>query len=187
MAPTSVAVVDILQSIFHESTHSPHWYVPSISGLTSGDIRAIEIIDASRFHANLTGTALAAAAKGRFLRSKIDYLGKLSDAGAQSPRETYLRLMVRDLADWKSQYKIFDVEGIYLTAADLACEETKVALFYDGEHHLQRSQRDYDSEVVQRMRMAGWEPMRITNGQLKYESKLRDRVSHYLNLGRRSR
>lgn len=159
------------------------WWVPDIEGFSFDDIRMIQMIDTARTFCGLTWDDLVVAASGRFLRSELFRLATLSDPGAESPRETFLRLIVRDLAEWQSQRVFYNEYGIKLTAADLACEEFKVALFYDGEHHLRRNQRDHDSEVLQQLRMQGWEVLRFTNKHFLKPQVIRDRVQEMLRRG----
>lgn len=170
----ATAVIDCLVSIFrghHE------WRVPHIAGLAPAEVQAIEILDLVRTKTGLTREDLFAEAASRTCRRRLKRLWKLSVAGVDSPPETHMRLILRDLADWENQTEFFDATGRYLTAADLYDPVSRLALFYDGEHHLQRSQRDYDSEVGQQLLLQGITPVRITAGQIRNPEQLRSLVS----------
>lgn len=170
VAPASLAAVDCLQSLA-KKTHS--WWVPPAPDLTFEQIRSIQVIDSVRRGFRVSFGALSMHARGRFDAERLALLWALSDPGTESPPESSLRLIVRDLADWRSQYEFRDECGIKITVADLADESSKTALFYDGEHHLARSQRDTDSWANQQLQKRGWTPIRITAGQLRNPHSLR--------------
>lgn len=91
-----------------------------------------------------------------------------TDPGAESPPETVLRLAVSDLAPGlRSQVPVWRDNGSLLTAADLGWPDRGVHLFYDGEHHLRRTQRDHDSEVLARLQQDGGRVLRVTAGNLR--------------------
>lgn len=173
----ATATIDCLISLHRGQAN---WWVSRVWRLTLPEVRMIQVVDMVRTWLALELPDLLAAARGRFNQDRIRRLWRLTDPGAQSPQETVLRLIVRDLADWESQYDFLDDFGRRLTTADLADPIRKVALFYDGAHHLQRTQRDYDSDVWQQLRIQGWEIIRITKGQLDQQSELRRRVQHFL-------
>ncbi|MDU0479607.1 hypothetical protein QVA66_10185 [Staphylococcus chromogenes] len=174
----ATATVDCLLSLKRRTVS---WWVPPITGLTHEEVRMIQVLDMVRTHCRTPLAEIIAAARGRFDAGFLSRLLALSDPGADSPQETLLRLIVRDLADWESQVPFHTPNGRLLTAADLASKKHKVTLFYDGEHHLARGQRDYDTEVVQLLRMMGWEPIRITSGQLRNPHLLRQRILKFLS------
>ncbi|MDU0479619.1 hypothetical protein QVA66_10245 [Staphylococcus chromogenes] len=178
VVPVADSVVDAIRAI---ETGSASWWVPNIPGMKWQQIRIIQVIDAARKYASLTWEDLEAAGRKRIRRQLLKEMWAFSDPGADSPPETHLRLAVRDLAEWVSQRVFQRSNGVKLTAADLADEDSKVALFYDGEHHLQRAQRDHDSEVLQQLRMQGWEPVRVTAGQMRNIPELRRRIQHFMD------
>lgn len=169
----AVAAIDCLISL---RSGAASWWVPAVPGLTHKETRMIQVIDMVRTRCGTTLAALRSAAKGRFDADELDKLLQLSDAGAESLQESLLRLIVRDLAEWESQVPFTRENGRKFTAADLASKLHRVALFYDGGHHLDRSQRDHDSDVVQLLHLMGWQAIRITNGQLRRPDELRRRV-----------
>lgn len=103
-----------------------------------------------------------------------------TDPGAESPPETVLRLAVADLAPGlQSQVPVWRDNGSLLTATDLGWHDRGVHLFYDGEHHLKRTQRDHDSEVLAHLQRDGGHVLRVTAGNLRDADSvevLRERV-----------
>ncbi|MDK8626581.1 hypothetical protein QP951_09370, partial [Corynebacterium appendicis] len=51
----------------------------------------------------------------------------------------------------------------YTTTRDLTL---KIGIMYDGEHHLQRKQRDRDSRINVESSLQGWVIIRVTAGTL---------------------
>ena len=100
------------------------------------------------------------------------------DHRADSPRETRLRLIIKDspLPDPEPQVTILDSAGSHIATADLAYRANRVALFYDGESHLDREQRDWDSSVTARLFDEGWLDLRITSGMMNDPATLVRRV-----------
>ncbi|MCB0934379.1 MAG: DUF559 domain-containing protein [Mycobacterium sp.] len=89
----------------------------------------------------------------------------LADAGAQSPKESWLRtvLVEAGLPRPQTQIPIHDEWGKPVAYLDMGWEDLKIAVEYDGDHHrTRRSQYSYDirrSEMVQRR---GWIVIRVT-------------------------
>lgn len=89
---------------------------------------------------------------------------ELVDAGAQSPRESYLRLLLIDagLPRPQTQIPVLDADGIPFAYLDLGWEEYLVAVEYDGDQHRvdqRQFRRDIDRlEMLQRM---GWVVIRV--------------------------
>lgn len=61
----------------------------------------------------------------------------LVDPGAESPRETWLRLLVirNGFPRPQTQIPVYDRYGALVAVLDMGCEEIKVAADYEGEHH----------------------------------------------------
>lgn len=83
----------------------------------------------------------------------------LVDGGAESPRETWLRLLFIDagLPRPTTQIPIFDEYGNLLRRVDMGWEEFKVAAEYDGDQH--RTSRDQyvkDQRVIPLIERRGW-------------------------------
>lgn len=83
----------------------------------------------------------------------------LVDGGAESPRETWLRLLFIDagLPAPTTQFVIYDEMGNYVRRIDMCWEDFKVGAEYDGEQHL-TSRRQYvlDVQVNRVLQRLGW-------------------------------
>jgi hypothetical protein len=89
---------------------------------------------------------------------------ELVDAGAQSPRESYLRLLLNDagLPRPQTQIPVLGVDGIPVAYLDLGWEDYMVAVEYDGDQH--RTDRRQYVKDVQRLEMLeqmGWIVVRV--------------------------
>ena len=159
------------------------WWVNKIPDLTFREVRAIQFLDAMQFHTSLNTDSLLENAHGIFDRRTLRRLIRLSDAGAESPPETILRLIAAPLRPGlTTQIPIFTTGCLrkLLTVVDAGWKDIRVGLFYDGEHHLHRNQRDYDSEVWATMRELGWECLRVTQGMLGQPKRLQQRIEAIL-------
>lgn len=91
----------------------------------------------------------------------------LVDAGAQSPKETWLRLVLVDAGLPKPTTQIMVHDGDYIALAylDMGWEEFKVAAEYDGDHH--RSDRRQYAKDIGRAELVsdlGWSVVRVIAG-----------------------
>lgn len=91
----------------------------------------------------------------------------LADGGAQSPRETWLRLLIvsAGLPPPQTQIPVRDAHGTAIAYLDMGWEEIKVAVEYDGEQH--RNQRDQYVWDIRRREIldgAGWIVVRVVAG-----------------------
>ncbi|OBI51967.1 hypothetical protein [Mycobacterium sp. E787] len=88
----------------------------------------------------------------------------LVDAGAQSPRETWLRLVVIEAGYPPPQIQI-PVHGEYgelVAVVDLGWEDRKIALEYEGDHHrTDRRQLRRDIERYEALDTTGWITVRV--------------------------
>lgn len=88
----------------------------------------------------------------------------LVDGGAESPRETWLRLLFIDagLPRPTTQHVIYDENGRYLRRIDMCWEEFKVGAEYDGEQHLtSRPQYVKDVQVSRVLQRLGWHVIHV--------------------------
>ncbi len=88
----------------------------------------------------------------------------LVDAGAASPRETWLRLLYIDagLPPPTTQITIVDEWGRLVRTVDMGWEEFKVASEYDGgQHQTDRRQYVKDLRVLPKLAELGWDVMRV--------------------------
>lgn len=78
---------------------------------------------------------------------------ELVDPGAQSPRESYLRLLLIDagLPRSQTQIPVLAADGLPLAYLDLGWQASMVAVEYDGDQH--RSDRRQYVKDIQRMEM----------------------------------
>jgi hypothetical protein len=96
---------------------------------------------------------------------KLEMALGLVDAGAQSPRETYLRLLLVEagLPPPRTQIPVTtDEETYYL---DMGWEDCMVAVEYDGEHHRTDSlQYRKDIRRLEALERMGWIVIRVIAG-----------------------
>ncbi len=144
------------------------WDVPDVPGLTAREVRAVQFLDAMFQCTRLTADDVRRGCRRLDGAKQVDRLLALSDHGAQSPRETLLRLYVRDVLPeghtWTSQVTVLlDPDGRPWKhlIADLACPELKVAFFYDGTYHRAEERHSLDFHQVQRLRDLGWQAVRV--------------------------
>jgi hypothetical protein len=108
---------------------------------------------------------LAARYKGRRgIRRAVEVLD-LVDAGAGSPRETWLRLLVirHGFPRPRTQIQIFDEFGSRVAVPDMGWEDRKLALDYDGEHHRDPVQFNKDIRRHDTLTELGWTDIRVTS------------------------
>lgn len=86
------------------------------------------------------------------------------DGGAQSPKESWLRLVLVDAGLPRPVTQIRVTDGRLVAYLDMGWEQQMVAVEYDGEHHrTDRSQYVKDiwrAEMVSRL---GWTVIRVIN------------------------
>ncbi|MCG7610705.1 MULTISPECIES: endonuclease domain-containing protein [Mycobacterium] len=88
----------------------------------------------------------------------------LVDPGAESPQETWLRLLVirAGYPRPQTQYPIRNEYGALIGEVDLAWPELKIALEYEGAHHTDPEQIRKDIMRVDAMVEMGWIVVRVT-------------------------
>lgn len=90
---------------------------------------------------------------------------ELVDAGAQSPKESWLRtlLVQAGLPRPQTQIAIHDEYGNAVFYLDMGWEDLKIAVEYDGDHHrTRRSQYSYDIRRSELLARRGWLVIRVT-------------------------
>lgn len=171
------AAIECLQDIAH---HAHSWLGSTVPGIPPQDLRSVQFLDAMRRFTPLDVELLTEIANNRYCSRRLKRLLTLSVDDSDSPPETTLRLIASSLfPKVETQIPIY-LNRRLLTVADVGWRERKVALFYDGVHHLQRSQRDYDSEVVAALNDMGWKTMRVTFGMLRNPGQLQARIARML-------
>lgn len=162
VVPVEIAVAQCLASVLAQR-HT--WFTAGANGLRVADVRAVQLLDAVRQCTRLGEQELLAGCARRVDAAVAARLVALSDAGAQSPQETMLRLVVRDLLPsgyhWMSQVEVsWGHRAKDRTVLDLACPELGVGLYYDGGSHTGGAQRQKDFVQIQELRDKGWETVR---------------------------
>ncbi|KUI19341.1 hypothetical protein AU193_05250 [Mycobacterium sp. GA-1285] len=88
----------------------------------------------------------------------------LVDGGAESPMETWLRLLFIDagLPRPSTQFVVYDEFGRYVRRIDMCWEDFKVGAEYDGEQHL-TSRRQYvlDVQVKRTLQRLDWHVIHV--------------------------
>jgi Protein of unknown function (DUF559) len=91
----------------------------------------------------------------------------LVDAGAQSPKETWLRLLLvqAGLPRPQTQIPVHDEFGEPIAYLDMGWEELKVAVEYDGDQHRSdRRQYTWDIRRLEYLERLGWIVIRVVAG-----------------------
>lgn len=110
---------------------------------------------------------LAARYRGRRGLERARRSLDLVDAGAQSPKETWLRLVLvqAGLPRPQTQIPVIDEFGSAIAYLDMGWEDIKVAVEYDGDHHRSdRSQFGWDIRRLERLQHRGWIVIRVVAG-----------------------
>ncbi|HKV18925.1 MAG TPA: hypothetical protein VJR50_07810 [Mycobacterium sp.] len=89
----------------------------------------------------------------------------LVDPGAESPQETWLRLMVirNNFPRPQTQIPVYDEFGALVAVFDLGWEDKLIAMDYEGEHHrLTRRVFNHDIRKAEAVAELGWTDIRVT-------------------------
>lgn len=91
----------------------------------------------------------------------------LIDAGAESPKESWLRLILVLAGIPRPATQIpVDEFGVVFAYLDMGWEDLKVAAEYDGEHHrTNRASYEWDQRRRERIERQGWLVVRVIAGQ----------------------
>lgn len=95
----------------------------------------------------------------------------LIDGGAESPQETWTRLVLIDagLPKPQTQIRVFDDYGDFVARIDLGYEQLRVGVEYDGpQHWTDPAQRARDIERSTALLDLGWTIIRVTSELLWY-------------------
>lgn len=104
----------------------------------------------------------------------------LVDAGAQSPKESWLRIvLVQDgLPRPQTQIPVYDEFGDAVAHLDMGWDDVKVAVEYDGEHHRSsRRQYTWDIRRSEMLERRGWIVIRVVAGDRPAEILRRVRAA----------
>jgi hypothetical protein len=197
VAGSEIAVTDHMQTLaacLRSLKNREHaWDTLAMLDKEPKTVMSVQLID--RF-CNRFGYTLEEARKGLkglYSSRELEKLLVLCCPGAESPPETILRLLaeeaVADLpwTNFESQIPVYTdgtvgVPGerrrdkTLLTIFDRADRRLKIGLMYDGEHHLQRNQRDKDAEITADLMALGWTMLRTSAGMLRRTADTKRRV-----------
>lgn len=138
--------------------------VPVIDALMQATgVRAADVLRLADAHRGARGVAK--------LRAALD----LVDGGAESPRESLLRLLLvrGGLPPPETQIKFRDLH----IRVDMGWREWQVAVEYDGvQHWTDRRQRSWDIERIALLETAGWTVVRVSAEMMARPHTVLDRV-----------
>jgi hypothetical protein len=133
---------------------------------------AVAAIDALARAAELKMTDVAMLAQrcpGRRGTYRAQVALSLVDAGAQSPKETWLRLLLiqAGLPRPQTQIPVEGESGDVIAYLDMGWEDVKVAVEYDGDHHrTDRRQYGWDVRRLEMLQRRGWLIIRVLAGDV---------------------
>jgi hypothetical protein len=110
---------------------------------------------------------LAGRREGRRGIARARQAADLFDAGAQSPKESWLRLVLvqAGLPRPQTQIAVLDEFGDAFAYLDMGWEDIKVAAEYDGDHHRKDpSQYGWDIKRSEKLQRLGWIVIRVIAG-----------------------
>jgi hypothetical protein len=89
----------------------------------------------------------------------------LVDPGAESPRETWLRLLVirNGFPRPQTQIPVYDEYGALVAVLDMGWEDIKLALDYEGDHHRNPLRFNKDIRRHDDVTELGWMDIRVTS------------------------
>jgi hypothetical protein len=99
---------------------------------------------------------------------RVDRLLALVDPGSESPKESWLRMVLISAAYPRptTQIPVPGVDGYPRYFLDMGWEDVKVAVEYDGEHH-RNDDKAYRKDIMRLEYLAsvGWIVVRVVKGQ----------------------
>jgi hypothetical protein len=137
------------------------WY-PTMSGVAAID----SLARATEFKA-ADVESLAQRYPGRRGITRARLAITLFDAGAQSPKETWLRLILINagLPRPQTQIPVCDEFGTTIAYLDMGWEHLLVAVEYDGDQHRSdRTQYGWDIRRLEKLNRLGWIVIRVVAG-----------------------
>jgi hypothetical protein len=108
---------------------------------------------------------LAARYRGRRGIRKARMVLDLVDPGSESPRETWLRLLVirNGFPRPQTQIPVYDKYGVLVAVLDMGWEDIKLALDYEGDHHRDSLRFNKDIRRHDDVTELGWMDIRVTS------------------------
>ena len=126
-------------------------------------------------------TCLADCVGNRGIR-RARQAASLLDARAESPRESILRITLIEagLPAPVPQHVVTRADGTFVARLDLAYVEERVAIEYDGGHHLAPAQQAKDADRRHEVTMEGWLIVTVTATDLRHAGRAARKVSQAL-------
>lgn len=130
------------------------------------DVRVADVDALLNASGVTVGEIEAVAAEHRGVRGLRDYerILRLVDAGSESPKETWLRLLLErhGFSRPQTQIEVRDEFGGFVGRLDLGWPELKVAVEYDGDQH-RSDRRQYvrDMRRHEELQRLGWVVVRV--------------------------
>jgi len=157
---------------------------------TTSRVAAVQLLDALANATHVTASdveAVMAAHPGARGLPRLRTVLPLVDGGAESPRETLARLALVDagLPAPTTQFEVFGRYGEFIARLDMAYEDVKIGIEYDGPQHWTDPavrQRDIDKQFE--LTALDWLMVRVSRDMMRYrrreyvsrvESALRER------------
>jgi Protein of unknown function (DUF559) len=154
MTSGSLAVTDPVETVF---------------GLSNRRLRADAVIAVESFlDRNLTTQdsldAVNARHAGTRAGQRFGEVLSLAEPRSESPMETRTRLVMIDggLPPPTVQFEVFDAKGRFVARLDLAYEEWKIGIEYEGDHHRERATFRRDIARGNKLADLGWAILRLT-------------------------
>lgn len=156
------------------------WDVPGVPGLAPPFVRAVQLVDAYRF-ADLPLARLPQVARGKVDARVLARVVGASDAGAESPRETILRLLLDGVPELNLESQVPVYSGNRLvTRFDLADRGRGIGFMYDGAHHGGGGQWKKDAEITLELKGLGWTVIRVVSTMLDQPERLQSILAQSL-------
>jgi very-short-patch-repair endonuclease len=133
-------------------------------GPFTGSVARLDaLIRATGVAVDAVETLAAAHRHTRGLR-QLERVLDLVDAGAESPKETWLRLLLirHGFPRPRTQIPVLSLDGHRKYYLDMGWEELMLAVEYDGDHH--RTTRElfaYEIERLEQIQARGWHVIRV--------------------------
>lgn len=166
----------LIDALLHLRNHIHTWHVLTVPGLSAVEVRAVQLVDMCRRYLGIQVADIKDAARGRISRKWVGEICRRSSEKADSPKETEMRLLCANICEalgvaLTEQYAVGGGPRP-VTTFDLAVVDLKIAIMYDGEHHLDREQRDRDALINLECSRRGWTVLRFTAGTMREVTRL---------------
>lgn len=173
VTPPMLTAVRCLRSVLQEE-HV--WPTPALPWIRPRVLRAVQVVDRFRRVLGVTGDDVVWAGKNRLDRRLLAQVVGLSSAGMDSPPETILRLIANRAAATVGMRFTpqvpFRQKGRTVTVLDLAIEECRLGLMFDGAQHWDKARREKDARINVALERSGWRVLRVSHGMFEDADQL---------------